>query len=105
MGLLKRLKKLAGDEQPKDDYPVYGEFAQNMDDAYRHGGYDKEEEANAREIRRVLRSENPPMSKATAAEKLARLEELRNMRIITEAEFERIRQEIRGDTNAKREKM
>ena len=59
----------------------------------------------AREIRRVLRSENPPMSKATAAEKLARLEELRNMRIITEAEFERIRQEIRGDTNAKREKM
>lgn len=92
MGFLKRLKKLAGDEPEQDSL---GEYPESMENAYVHGGYDAEEEASAKEIQKVLQAENPPLSKEVAAERLARLEKLKNDRIITEAEFERLWQVIR----------
>lgn len=92
MGFLKRLKKLAGDEPEENSL---GEYPESMENAYVHGGYDPEEEASAKEIQKVLGSESQSLSKEEAAERLARLEKLRNDRIITEAEFERLWQEIR----------
>lgn len=103
MGFLGRLKKREAKE-PKIEY-TSGEYMENMDGAYVHGGFGPEEEASAQEIQRVLASDRVPMTKATAAERLAKLEELRNNRIITEAEFERIRQEIRKDVKAEQEEM
>jgi hypothetical protein len=93
VGFLKRLKKRA-DKEPKMEY-TSGEYPESMDGAYVHGGYDAEEEASAKEIQKVLGTESAPLTKEAAAERLARLEELKNDRIITEAEFERLWQEIR----------
>jgi hypothetical protein len=103
VGFLGRLKKRT-DKGPKIEY-TSGEYLENIDGAYVHGGYGPEEEANAKEIQRVIATDRVPMTKATAAERLAKLEELRNNRIITEAEFERIRQEIRKDVKAEQEEM
>jgi hypothetical protein len=103
VGFLGRLKK-GTDKGPKIEY-TSGEYMENMEGAYVHGGFGPEEEASAKEIQRVLSSDRVPMTKATAAERLAKLEELRNNRIITEAEFERIRQEIRKDVKAEQGEM
>ncbi len=105
MGFLKKLRKLASGEPETGDAGYLGEYPENMEGAYRQARFDQEEESTANEIQRVLASDRPPMTKATAAERLAKLEELKNNRIITEAEFEQIRQEIRRDIKAEQEKV
>ena len=55
MGFLGRLKKRA-DKEPKIEY-TSGEYMENMDGAYVHGGFGPEEEPSAKEIQRVTQKQ------------------------------------------------
>lgn len=94
MDFLKKLRNSI--KSPKsDDHAEYpSEYLENTDIVYTKERQDPADEADAKEIRRILGSGNPPLTKATVAERLAKLEELRKRGIITEAEFERMAQEI-----------
>jgi hypothetical protein len=69
------------------------EYQENMDDAYRSRGPDPEDEARAEVIQEIFDNAKNN-TEASPEDKLARLDRLKSQGIITDAEYEQLKQEL-----------
>ena len=86
------LKKLRRVQEDNDDVIV--EYQENIDSAYRKGARDEEEEASMKVIQQVHEVAINP-SPASAQEKLDKLDRMKAEGLLTDAEYEQLKRDIK----------
>lgn len=90
MNFLKKLRKPPED----DDEMQIAEYQENMDSAYRKGARDEEEEASMKTIQQVYESAANP-APASAQDRLDRLERMKADGLLTDAEYEQLKRDVK----------